>query len=314
MLSSPHSVVVRPPAASVPENSAFSISIDVEVRKGCATFEKLCVEIDGKQRRTWSAAPVPDDLGRMVFEFNGEFGGGLHTLRAELKTSDGRTTGSDECLLFVDRDPRLVAPLIWALLLILLVSLSASLGWFGKPLFGWTPSPSLAYLVDGVFWASALLIGGLLVDLGLRQRAALAGGKQPGAVPERSTGLTWRDKILDQLGGTAVSSYVLIVVGLLPFCFALAYFLGIHLVGILTGHDWPSWDITALITAMLAVVAVWWGTNLAIKNRQLESKLRRGTAAAASHDAGPAPLMTSDPKLGVPLSATEQPPEEDKSS
>jgi len=314
MLSSPHRVVIRPPAASIPENSAFSISIDVEIAKGCATFEKLCVEVDGQQRRTWSTAPVPDGLGRMVFEFNDDFGGGFHTLRAELKTSDGRTTSSGERVLFVDRDPRLVAPLIWALLLILLVSLSASLGWFGKPLFGWTPSPSLAYLVDGVFWVSALLVGGLLVDLGLRQRAVLAGGKRPGTMPARSTGPTWRDKVLDRLEGPAASSYALIIVGLLPFCFALAYFLGIHLVGILTGHDWPSWDITALIAAMLAVAALWWGINLAIKNRQLESGLPRRTAAAASEDAGPTALMTSDPELGVLFAATGEPPEEEKSS
>lgn len=294
---------------SVPENSAFSISIDVEVGRGCATFETLCIEIDGKQHRTWSAAPAPDELGRMMFEFNGEFGGGLHRLRAVLKTSDGRTTGSDECLLFVEREPELVAPLIWALLLILLVSLSASLGWFGKPLFGWPQPPSLGYLIDVVSVVSALLIGGLLLDLGLRERAFVdsEGSK---VRPKRLAGHTRRDKVLNRMGETAASSAALIIIGALPFCFALAY-----LVGILSGGK-QRWDILTVFVAVGAVmVAVFWGAQLGTIARHMVSKLPRRTTVAPSDDvAAPAPLMTSDPKLGVPLAVTEQPPEEDKSS
>ncbi|MER8400424.1 hypothetical protein [Mesorhizobium sp. M1348] len=303
VFASPHCVSILPSAAVVQESSSFSVTVEVKTGKGCAKPEELSLEINGERWDTRSAAG-----GQTVFQISNGLSGGLYPLRAVLKTSDGRTTFSDQRLLFINREPQLFAPLIWALLLILLVSLSASVGWFGKPLFGWTPDPWLSYLIDGVSLVSALLIGGLLLSLGLRERALAA--QEPSLVrPRPLKGGRRSDKVLNRMGDTAASGAALIIVGALPFCFALAY-----VVGILSGNQQP-WDIMTVLIAIGAVtVAVVWGGRLANMSRQVASKLPRRAGSPASEDAGPTPMVTQDPKLGALLATPDQPAEEDKSS
>ncbi|MBY5530203.1 hypothetical protein E0H93_34795 [Rhizobium leguminosarum bv. viciae] len=304
MLASPHGVAVQSPAASIQEGFPVEIPVDVHIGNGCAKGKELWLEINGKRHGESITDPVP---GQTVFKISDGLHGGLYPLRAVLKTSDGRTTMSDQRLLFVNSEPLLFAPLIWALLLVLLVCVSASLGWFGKPLFGWASPPSLGYLVDGISVVSALLIGALLLNLGLRERA-LAAGQRSIVRHQKLKGDTRSDKVLNRMGDMAASSAALIIIGALPFCFALAY-----LVGIVSGNQQP-WAVMAVLIAVGAViVAVFW-TMLASMTRRLASKLRRRTISPASEDAGPTSPIISAPKPGVLPATREQPAEEGKTS
>ena len=96
---------------------------------------------------------------------------GLLSVLAELTTDEGYKirTSQVPILVFQPADP--VGPFLWALLVFLLLVLGSGLGWFGKPLFGEKLPSWLLNFADAVSLGIALLIGVLLVDLGLRERA-----------------------------------------------------------------------------------------------------------------------------------------------
>ncbi|MBR1214636.1 hypothetical protein [Bradyrhizobium sp. JYMT SZCCT0180] len=257
-LASPHRVTLQPIAGSVRENKSVPVVVNVKLGNRCFQPGKLALEVDRKE--IGDAQHVAGEPKDYQFEIEGRHTG-IYRVRAVLQTSDGRITMSSEELLLVAQPSNLIAPLLWALLLILLLCLSSSLGWFGKPLFGWVPHPSLSYAADGVSVISALLIGGLLLDLGRRERAF--GREDAGLLGQHrslvrfqsydqlSDKFPYSNRILNRVGEKASSGAALITLGALPICFAFAY-----LAGIAFGTQRPWATIIAFVVTATGIFFV----------------------------------------------------------
>ena len=96
---------------------------------------------------------------------------GLYFVIAQLTTDEGYKIRTNEVPILISQPADPVGPFLWALLVLLLLVLGSGLGWFGKPLFGEMLPSWFLNLADMVSLGVALLIGVLLVDLGLRERA-----------------------------------------------------------------------------------------------------------------------------------------------
>jgi hypothetical protein len=202
-----------------------------------------------------------------------------------LETDDGRRTFSDERLVQVARPSNPALPLlVWALLIILLLCLAQYFGVFSK-----LGMPSWAsYVAEAASVISALMIGGLLLDLGRREKAADDARSlvRPDYLSSKNFGRS--DRVLNRAGGIASSSSALTAFGILPFCLAVACFAG------WTFDQQRSLAfMVALALSMLIFGGIFWREELrGLIARAPSSPASSSSPGGPSSDAPPAPALT----------------------
>jgi hypothetical protein len=149
---------------------------------------------------------------------------GLSFVLAQLNTDEGYKIRTREVPILISQPADSFGPFLWALLVLLLLVLGAGLGWFGKPLFGGKLPSWLLNSADAVSLGIALLIGILLVDLGLRERAlgdaSFSRVRPRGSLHAASAGhqtLNAYNNFLNTTGVIASSWQILVLIGGLPW-------------------------------------------------------------------------------------------------
>jgi hypothetical protein len=303
--ASPHRVTVEPIPRSIGENEKVSVIVDVTFANKCSASAKLSLEVDGESVQTLPPKP------RNEFEFPGR-DAGVYRIQAKLTTGDGHTTLSNEQLLFVVKHCNPVLPLlVWALLILQLLCLGSYFGLFSK--LSGALDPWISSTAEGASVVSALLIGGLLLDLGRREKVMAATGPSLVKPDVLSSGLFSRgDAIINFAGRTASSSGVLIVLGALPWCLTAAFIAA----SVVSEAHKLSTFLIALVAAGLVFGAVFWRAELAgmgarftIGGRQVTPDPAQPVPAAAAV----APTSDALPVGGQVTNERESQPEGDKS-
>jgi hypothetical protein len=276
-LASPHRVTIEPIPGSVRENTNIEIEVKVKLGNKCLKPLGLTLEVNGKQSGNAQDVVAEPEVNKFQIS---DLETGLYRIRAVLRTGDERITWSNEQLLLVTEPPNLIAPLLWALLLILLLCLSAGLGLFGKPLFGLTPHKWLTYAVDFISLALVFLIGGLLLDLGRRERASA--GKSASLVrPPPLPGDSLRNSALNWAAEKASTGTILVVLGALPFIIALVYAAGLFF----DDQQSKAWFAALVAAGGIVVFGVIWSAELQVMSSRFFSKMRSDVPAPAPNAA-----------------------------
>ena len=299
-LASPHRVTVESIPGNVRENTSVEVKVKIKLANKCLKPGGLTLEVDGKQ--SGDTQDIVDEREDYEFEIPGR-GTGLYRIRAVLETGDKRKTWSNEQLLLVTEPSNLIAPLLWALLLVLLLCLSAGLGLFGKPMLGQIPYEWLTVLVDLFSLLSALLIGGLLIDLGLRERASAGSGESLVRPPPLS-GHFPSNRALNGAGKMASTGTALIILGALPFFFVSILFSKQHFLA--TSMVWA--------VACAVAAAIFWSTKLKSLGGPFPSKSQPGATPpmSAAADSAQAASYEPPPDLVDTPSQDQAQPEKDK--
>jgi hypothetical protein len=299
-LGSPHRVTIESIAGTVRENTSVEVKVKVKLANKCLKPGGLTLEVDGEQ--SGDTQDIVDEREDYEFEIPGR-GTGLYRICAVLETGDKRKTWSNEQLLLVTEPSNLIAPLLWALLLVLLLCLSAGLALFGKPMLGQIPYEWLTVLVDLFSLLSALLIGGLLIDLGLRERASAGRGESLVRPPPLS-GHFLSNRALNGAGKMASTGTALIILGVLPFFFVSILFSKQHFLA--TSMVWA--------VACAVAAAVFWSTKLKSLGGPFLSKSQRGAAPpmSAAADSAQAASYEAPPDLVDTPGQDQAQPEKDK--
>lgn len=209
--ASPHSLELQNIPRDVAVGDAIRGNIVVRLGNNCERSAKIFLIVDGEDV----------DSGRSASENDIDFpvgDPGIYSLRARLETDDGRRTFSDERLVQVAKPSNPALPLlVWALLIVLLLCVAQYFGVFGK-----LGMPSWAFhAAEVASVVSALMIGGLLLDLGQREKSANGAGSL--VRPDQlASNFKRSDQVLNRAGGIASSSVALTAFGALPFCLGAA--------------------------------------------------------------------------------------------
>ncbi|MBN8992449.1 MAG: hypothetical protein J0H42_29780 [Rhizobiales bacterium] len=300
-LASPHQVKLDAIVGSVGEDTKSEVTVHVEFGNKCSDSAELSITIDGQI--DGELAPV--QAGSNTFEISGR-NSGVYRIRAKLTTDDGRSTFSNEELLSVAQPSRLVPLLIWALLIVLLLCLGSYLGWFSK--LGGVRHPWVSNAVDTISVVSGLLIGGLLIDLGWREKVRPDSESlvRLQALPPDGP-FSMRNAALNKIGTTASSNVALIILGSLPFCFFFAWLAG-H---VFSDHTSLAFSI-ALVVAGAAFGVAFWRSELTAIGGKFTSRWRRigPDRARGAQEEVAAPSPGSDAAVQAPTDSTVQPKED----
>lgn len=275
--ASPHSLELQNIPRDVAAGDAIRGDIVIRFGNNCARSAKIFLIVDGEDV----------DSGRPASEKDIEFpvrDPGIYSLQARLETDDGRRTFSDERLVQVARPSNPALPvLIWALLIILLLCFAQYFGVFSK-----LGMPSWAsHVAEFASVVSALMIGGLFLDLGRREKAADDARSLVRPDYLSSKKFEHSDRVLNRAGGIASSSVALSAFGILPFCLGAAC-----LAGFLFEQQRSFAFPAALALSIVIFGAILWREEL----RRLIARASPSPAAlspgAASFDEPPAPART----------------------
>lgn len=211
-LASPHSLAFREIARDIAAGETAGVNVEIRFGNKCKEASQVFLIVDGEDIDSVLPASEQNE-----FEFPAS-SPGIYSLQARLETGDGYRTFSDARLIYVARPINPALPLlIWALLIVLLLCVAQYLGVFGK--LGMPSWASRAAEVASV--VSALMIGGLLLDLGQREKSANGAGSL--VRPDQlASNFKRSDQILNRAGGIASSSVALTAFGALPFCLGAA--------------------------------------------------------------------------------------------
>ena len=169
-LASPHRVTLGPAPNCLEEGGSFPLRARLKTA-GCARAVRLSLVIDGGPDPIVWDIPESSTEREQEHDFD-EIPGlsrGVYRCRAVLETSDGRKTSSNEDLLYFTQPPDIFSLWVWALLLMIILSVGVGLAWIGEPLLEYPPPAWLPPVKSLLSLIVPLIIGALFLDLGLRQ-------------------------------------------------------------------------------------------------------------------------------------------------